>query len=106
MELNCCEICVTGWVNDLVSCRKDAITPMVMLFPTTPDSASAPPTTATRTYSRLPMFIMIGMRMFAKVFALAAFSRSSSLSASNCSLHFSSWQNTLMTFWPLIISSI
>ena len=72
IELNCCEICVTGMVNDLVSWRKDAITPMVMLSPTTPDSASAPPTTATRTYSRLPMLPMIGIRMFAKVFALQA----------------------------------
>ena len=59
-------------VNDLVSWRKDAITPTVMLSPTTPDSASVPPTTATSTYSRLPMLPMIGMRIFAKVFALQA----------------------------------
>ena len=66
---------------------------------------SIPPTKATKTYKMFPMLPIIGIRMFAKRFAAVAFLQRSSFMRSKSSTLCSSWQNTLTTFCPFIISS-
>ena len=49
---------------------------------------------------------LTGMATSEKALALSALWNSSSLSSSNRSMAASSWQKTLTTFWPFIISSM
>ena len=63
------------------------------------------PARATATYSRLPILFKIGPKVFAYLLAVSDTWNSSSLIASKAFSLSSSWQNTLMTFWPFIISS-
>ena len=64
MELNCWEIWLMGLEKLLDSCRKEAMTPRVMVV-STPLRARAPPTMATITYCTLPMLTIMGIRMLA-----------------------------------------
>ena len=64
------------------------------------------PHSATMTYMMWPMFMMMGMSMFAYLFARSACSKRWSLTRSKSRFASSSWQNTLTTFCPFIISSM
>ena len=52
------------------------------------------------------MFPLIGIVMFPAILALVEYEDNSSFNLSNSSADFSSWVNTLMTFKPLMDSSI
>ena len=72
----------------------------------TPSSMKNAPHSATMTYMMWPMFMMMGMSMFAYLFARSACSKRWSLTRSKSRFASSSWQNTLTTFCPFIISSM
>ena len=63
------------------------------------------PARATATYSRFPTLFKIGASVLAYRCAWRDTSKSSSFTASKAFSLSSSWQNTLITFWPFIISS-
>ena len=71
-----------------------------------PQKISTPPTNAVSTYRILPMLFMMGPKMFEKMCARRLFSQSSSFTLSKSALAAASWVNTLITFWPFIISSM
>ena len=76
------------------------------VMPPTPPMAIIPPMTASSTYWRWPRLLFMGPITFVNWLAAEELKRSASFSWSNSSLLFSSWQNTLTTFWPFIISSM
>ena len=104
IELNCCEIWLTGLVNCRESCKNEIIAPSESAV--LPLMASRPPAMARNAYCRLPKLLLIGPRMLENWLALVAFSHRSSFRMSNSSFVSSSWQKTFTTFWPLIISSM
>ena len=65
-----------------------------------------PPANAVNTYKMLPMLFIIGPKMLAYLFALSASLNNALLSLSNSCSTACSWQKTLTTFSPFIISSI
>ena len=71
-----------------------------------PFSAKIPPTIAIITQLIFPICTLIGPNTFANLFALQALSNNSSFSCTKRTVLSCSWQNTLTTFCPSIISSI
>ena len=104
MLLVCWRMWLTGWVACLVRFKKATRVPKVRLL--WPERASSAPTAAHSTLLMLPRLPLTGMAMLAKVLALSALSRRDWFSWRKSSRLFSSWQNTLTTFWPAIISSM
>ena len=96
--------CLVMFRNGTTMLMLKAMPEMLMLG--APASISAPPTSATTTYITLPMLPSRGIRILAKRLPLRALKKISPLTLSKSALAPSSWQNTLMTFWPVIISSI
>ena len=93
-----------GFVRLFESERNEAMAPRVS--PPMPLMARSPPSMAIHIYSRFPRFIIMGIRMLANLFAWYALFLSSSFFSSKPSLASCSWQNTFITFWPFIISSM
>ena len=101
---NCILICPIGFVKLRFNCKNAAIPPRVkpaILF-----IAKIEPTTATSTYEIYPIFITIGIKTFANVFAFALASNNASFTRSKSLMLCSSCVKTLMTLLPSIISSI
>ena len=100
------------WESCLDILRNEMIIPAVIrsvpvrLIFVTCLNTRIPPITAINTYIRFPIFPSAGIRMLPMVFAFSLSLKSCSLSSLKPSLLSSSWQNTLMTFCPLIISSM
>ncbi len=82
----------------------DIAAPFKLMFGTL-NISKIPPASATITYKMLPMLLSIGPKMLAYLLAQSASSKSDWLSFSKSDFASSSWQNTLTTFSPFIISS-
>ena len=61
IEFICWDTCPKGLVNAFTNCKNAAIPPIVNI----PFIDNIPPTTATNTYPKFPIFIIHGIKIFA-----------------------------------------